>query len=354
MPGHWHSPIELENVINKDSSIPQRMQNRHLVTRAEGRSRSSRCARDLPRVPRVLTHPRLHGGLPPTVVTTQCDADRRYSSCRTSTTRVLDAELAAAFREASWRSVRRSACCRATTQSRTVHRAEYQPRGGAAVHLLRRPPHPIEDLVCAVVDKIIAKHGDKTRKMDPSFDVPERPFPRMTSADAIKHCNEHGLTNKASRLSLARTSRRSRSETTDMVKRPIFMSPSGGEGVQHEARRGGPDADGERRPADCGRRGDRWRVEDDEHVWPSKSNKLGPTPSFWHTDERKYGTCPHWGSGPGTERISMWLLGDDHTRNVCLSPRHIGRCEPVQSFLRKKSPPNGSRLAPPQMGNPNL
>ena len=35
-----HSPIELEDVI-KDSSIPQRMQNRHLVIRAEGRSWSS-------------------------------------------------------------------------------------------------------------------------------------------------------------------------------------------------------------------------------------------------------------------------------------------------------------------------
>ena len=35
------SPIELESVINKDSSIPQRVQNRHLVVRAERRSRSS-------------------------------------------------------------------------------------------------------------------------------------------------------------------------------------------------------------------------------------------------------------------------------------------------------------------------
>ena len=30
------SPIELENVINKDRSMSQRMQNRHLVIRAKG------------------------------------------------------------------------------------------------------------------------------------------------------------------------------------------------------------------------------------------------------------------------------------------------------------------------------
>ena len=36
-----------------------------------------------------------------------------------------------------------------------------------------------------------SKHGYKTHKMNPLFEAPARPFLWMTSADAIKHCNEH-------------------------------------------------------------------------------------------------------------------------------------------------------------------
>ena len=66
------SPIELENVI-KDSSIPQRVQNRHLVVHAEGRSRSSIRARGPATNSASSTQPRPHGGIPPTIVTTQCE-----------------------------------------------------------------------------------------------------------------------------------------------------------------------------------------------------------------------------------------------------------------------------------------
>ena len=67
------SPTELDSVINKDTSIPQRVQNRHLVVHAEGRSRSSIHARGPATNSVSSTQPRPHGGIPPTVVTMQCE-----------------------------------------------------------------------------------------------------------------------------------------------------------------------------------------------------------------------------------------------------------------------------------------
>ena len=69
----------------------------------------------------------------------------------------------------------------------------------------------IKDIVCTVVDNTLAKHGDKTRKMDPSFEAPTRPFLRMTNTDTIKSTTSAGSSIRGSRSSLARTSRRSRS-----------------------------------------------------------------------------------------------------------------------------------------------
>ena len=48
--------------------------------------------------------------------------------------------------------------------------------------------------------QILTKYGDKIHKMNPSFEEPERPFLWMTSADAIKFYNEHGIPKKGKRF----------------------------------------------------------------------------------------------------------------------------------------------------------
>jgi asparaginyl-tRNA synthetase len=47
-----------------------------------------------------------------------------------------------------------------------------------------------------------------------------------------------------------------------------------------------------------------------------KKEGLDPSPYYWYTDQRKFGTCPH---GDGM----AWLLV-----GYQLYPRYLGRCRP--------------------------
>jgi asparaginyl-tRNA synthetase len=55
---------------------------------------------------------------------------------------------------------------------------------------------------------------------------------------------------------------------------------------------------------------------------------LNPEDYQWYIDLRRYGTVPHSGFGLGMDRLTMWITGADHVRDVVPFPRDVRRTRP--------------------------
>jgi asparaginyl-tRNA synthetase len=55
---------------------------------------------------------------------------------------------------------------------------------------------------------------------------------------------------------------------------------------------------------------------------------LNPEDYQWYIDLRGYGSVPHSGFGLGMDRLTMWITGADHVRDVVPFPRDVRRTRP--------------------------
>lgn len=196
----------------------------------------------------------------------------------------------------------------------------------------------LEDLVCDTIDRVLSHPAtaELVRQLNPDFKKPERPFLRMDYADAIKYLKENNITKEDGTFyefgeDIPEAPER---RMTDAIGKPIFLCRFPAEIKSFYMKRDAAD----RRvtesvdvlmPGVGEIVGGSMRISDEAELLAGyKREGIDPTPYYWYTDQRKYGTTEHGGFGLGVERFLAWMLNRYTVRECCLYPRFTGRCLP--------------------------
>ena len=194
----------------------------------------------------------------------------------------------------------------------------------------------VEDMVYDVSRRVMEKYGDRVLELNPSFRVFPKPYKRMRYAEAIEFCNQNGITKKDGSAFVFGDDITAKPERVmiDLIGEPVLLTHFPAEMKAFYMQRDAEDPTLTESvdvlvPGVGEIVGGSQRMWDQEELMAAfAKNSLDPSPYYWYTDQRRYGSCPHGGFGLGIERFVMWMLGQANVREVCLYPRWLGHCKP--------------------------